>query len=133
MKNDDLLEYLEERLACLDAAEDTVSYIISVFHAMNTSPDKDLSDVSVVLAYSAALQSGAFEGFQVVADWCLWASVYVPESLDSPDLIFDIGMKSYDACDRIVLKTWPCFNELSLRLPEIVYEARRSVFRQLTP
>lgn len=129
MRNDQLIEWFQERLAALAVEEETRAYIVGLFSEMRRTDDHDreMSDESMVLAFATAVRVGSFQGFQRVGDWGLWVSVYAPESVESPDVVHEISMLSYDACDRIMLRRWPSFNELARRLPEIVESARRLV------
>lgn len=129
MRNNELSKWLDENLKELRAGDDTRSYVIGVFCEFLNSGDHDMSRESMVLSYAHAVHVGEFCHFKRCGDWSLWASVYAPDSIETPAVVIELGMRCYDACDRIMLRKWPVFNELAARLPEITENTRRLLFR----
>lgn len=125
MRNIELIRWFGERFKDLDVSYETNAYIVRVFHDMTFGGHVDMSNESVVLAYAEATNAGNFEKFQRIGDWCVWVSVMAPQSLVSPDVVTHLGAKSYETCDRLMMKRWLAFNELATRLPNIVDMSRR--------
>jgi hypothetical protein len=129
MRKDDLTEWLDERLHEAPFEDEMRAYVFQVLESFRHGGDRDLSDESIVLLYAKAIQSGDFESFQRVADWSLWVASYAPQSLSEPAVVEELGMRSYDACDRIMMRKWPVFGQLAVQLPNVVITVRKHVFR----
>ena len=128
MRNIELVEWFEERLENLQVLDETRAYMVGLFYDMHCGGDRDLSNESIVLVYAEAVQMGDFRRYQRCADWGLWVSVCAPESLEAPDVVTELSMSCYEACDRIMLRKWPAFNELATSFPVIVEDARHGMF-----
>lgn len=125
---DKLLGWLRMRLEPSDLDPDLQAYVVGVLDSMRRGGCRDLSDESVVLAYSLAVRTGEFVRFQTLADWTLWVSSFAPQSVAEPELIEQLGMMSYAACDRMMRGRWPVFAVLALRLPDVISVVRSHVF-----
>jgi hypothetical protein len=129
MMKDDLTEWLDERLRETPFDDDLRAYVFSVLEGFRHGGDRDLSDESIVLVYASAVQNGDFASFQRVGDWSLWVASYAPQSLAEPDVVEQLGMRSFDACDRLMMRKWPVFAQLAVTLPDVVFQVRQHVFR----
>jgi len=118
--------WFTERLRTLDCSPETIAYVAGVLKAQaHPRHSEDLSNESIVVAYSAARSSGDFVSYQRLGDWVLFVDIAMPGSMGNQrDLIEVVGRLSYSACYRLVNRQWPVFDELSDRLPVLADAAR---------
>lgn len=128
MRKDELTEWLESRIEATELERDMKAYVFNVLDSFRQADSRDMSNESVVLVYADAVRCGSFVSFQRVADWSLFVASYAPQSLVSPDVVNELGMRSYDACDRLMNRQWPVFSRLASEFPFVVTCVRKHVF-----
>lgn len=89
---------------------------------------KDLTDLlhggSIVLAFRDA--GGRFESHRKLADGVLAAEIAFHGWLTEPALCVQLAQRSYGTCNRLLGGAWACYDELALRLPEIIAASREA-------
>lgn len=115
-----MAEWIKERLASLEARPDTVAYVVGVLSSKDLARLLDAG--SIVLAYAGAGLD--FEAHRRLADGVLAAEVAFRGWLAEPELCVRLASSSYATCWRLLNRAWPCFEELSARLPAIISVAR---------
>jgi len=117
-------DFFSEELSDLRCGTDTRAYIVGVF---SNAPACDMSDESVVLAFSDARIKSDFVAYQRIGDWVLCTETFWPNRTNEP--IETIGRLSYHACHRLMAK-WPLYEELADELPYIVRRVRLTFERR---
>lgn len=112
----DLNDWFSSKLASLRCKDETRAYVISVmvdFQSTNTAPV--FQNSSFVLEYSDAVKKYEFSRLQSIGDSALFLLSIEPQR-EHNAVISDIGMRSYDACDKLLKREWEIFGELSNKL-----------------
>lgn len=96
-----------------------LAYVTGVLAKSN--PTIVVPNRSVVLAFSAARQTGDFAQFQRLGDEVLFVGSVFPESIASHrEVTESVGSLSYYACYRIMRRQWLVYEELADQLPVVV-------------
>lgn len=97
----------------LKCSQNTRAYVTSVLTQYKSSID-DMSNQSIIVAYSEAKISGNFVDYQRIGDWVLWISSVYPSAISSDkEVVQTVGRLSYNACHRILRGNWPLYEELA--------------------
>ena len=97
----------------LKCSQNTKAYVTGVLTQYKSSID-DMSNQSIVVAYSEARISGNFVDYQRIGDWVLWISSVYPNAISSDkEVVQTVGRLSYNACHRILKGNWPLYEELA--------------------
>ncbi len=125
-----LNDWFDEKLTNVSCSRDTKAYIVGVL-AKYKSVQDDMSKTSVVLSFVQAKQSGRFESYQRLGDWVLFISSVHPAAMqEHTSIIQDVGMKSYVACHNMMMKKWPVYEELAIKLPLLSHEIENALNRR---
>ncbi len=120
-----LESYFVEKVNNLSGRNDTKAYITSTLLKYKTAT-YDLSKEILILEYAKAKEKNDFSIYQNLADWILFVGSIHPNSLKEPSegYYYSIAQVSYYKCYTIVNKSWPLFEEMADRLPQITYYLR---------
>lgn len=115
-----LNEWFFDRLYGIDCSDDAIAYASRVLSHYAVSAVDDMSDRSLVVAFLDAKQQSEFVPYQKLADWILYVCCVHPTSVSSVmPIALDIGRLSYGTCYRLVKRSWPVYEELSIDLSTI--------------
>lgn len=130
MLQDDLSKWLNSELSKLKIDGPLRAYVFSVFNSFRIGGEKDLSNQSIVLLYSSAVFTGSFEKFQTIGDWSLWYLSFMSPLQNNASIIEELGVRSFDACDRLMKGQWPVFKQLSRELVSLTSSLRITLKNQ---